>query len=157
MNFREHQGIKVRRNYYYEDNESAMQLKKNGIQSASKQLRHIDIRFFLITDCIKRSDIHPLYCLTEDMLIVYFSKPLQGGLFKKFGDQIMGITPANPIPDPSLPESSAQERVGSKFLGPDGQQTDDVRRTDSEQMTDRKHMPITSQRTYNSRQTDNMT
>ena len=37
MNFLEHQGVKVRRNYYYQDNESAMRLEKNGIQSASKR------------------------------------------------------------------------------------------------------------------------
>ena len=126
MNFLEHQGIKVRRNYYYQDNESAMRLEKNGIQSAGKRSRHIDIRFFFIKDRIKKGDIHLLYCPTEDMVADFFSKPLQGKLFTRFRDMVMGITPVPPVEDPSLLSSPAtQERVESSDFGVDGRQTDD--------------------------------
>ena len=125
MNFLEAQGLKIRRNYYYQDNESAMRLERNGIQSAGKKSRHIDIRFFFIKDRIKKGDIHLLYCPTEDMLADFLSKPLQGHLFIRFRDQIMGITPVTPIDDPSLRSAPAQERVGNSDYGADGQRTDD--------------------------------
>ena len=132
MNFLEHQGIKVRRNYYYQDNKSAMRLEKNGIQSASKRSRHIDIRFFFIKDRIKRGDIHLLYCPTEDMVADFFSKPSQGKLFNRFRDMIMGITPVPPVEDPSLSSNTtAQERVGSSVFCANEQRTDNERWTDS--------------------------
>lgn len=126
MNFLEHQGINVRRNYYYQDNESAMRLERNGIQSAGKRSRHIDIRFFFIKDRIKKGDIHLLYCPTEDMLADFFTKPLQGKLFLRFRDMIMGLIPVPPVEDPSLSSPATQERVGSSDFGVDGRQTDDA-------------------------------
>ena len=90
MNFLECQGFKVCRNYYYQDNESAIRLEKNGIQSAGKRSRHIDIRFFFIKDQIKNGDIHLLYCPTEDMIADFFSKSFQGALFVRFCNMIMG-------------------------------------------------------------------
>ena len=80
MNFLECQGFKVRRNYYYQDNESAIRLEKNGIQSAGKRSRHIDIRFFFIKDQIKKGDIHLLHCPTEDMLADFFSNAVSATL-----------------------------------------------------------------------------
>ena len=131
MNFLEHQGIKVRRNYYYQDNESAMRLEKNGIQSASKRSHHIDIRFFFIKDRIKRGDIHLLYCPTEDMVADFFSKPLQGKLFTRFRDMIMGQTTVPPVEDPSLGSNApAQERVGSSVFCAGERHTDGGRRAD---------------------------
>ena len=131
MNFLEHQGIKVRRNYYYQDNESAMRLEKNGIQSASKRSRHIDIRFFFIKDRIKKGDIHLLYCPTEDMVADFFSKPLQGKLFTRFRDMIMGQTTVPPVLDPSLgSDDPAQERVGNSVFCAGERRTDDGRRPD---------------------------
>src|SRR6056300_1625956 len=50
VNFLEHQGIKVRKNYYYQDNESAIRLEKNGIKSAGKRSQHINIRFYFIKE-----------------------------------------------------------------------------------------------------------
>ena len=116
MNFLECQGFKVRRNYYYQDNESAIRLEKNGIQSAGKRSRHIDIRFFFIKDRIKKGDIHLLYCPTEGMLADFFSKPLQGALFIRFRDMIMGHAAPPPVEDPSLRSCAAQEHVGSEKL-----------------------------------------
>jgi KUP system potassium uptake protein len=116
MNFLEHQGVNVRRNYYYQDNESAMRLERNGIRSASKRSRHIDIRFFFIKDRIEKGDIHLLYCPTEDMLADFFTKPLQGKVFERFRDMVMGRIPVAPVEDPSLAHTPAQERVGSSNL-----------------------------------------
>ena len=127
-----------------------MRLEKNGIQSASKRSRHIDIRFFFIKDRIKKGDIHLLYCPTEDMVADFFSKPLQGKLFTRFRDMIMGQTTVPPVLDPSLgSDAPAQERVGNSVFcagerrtddgrrpDHDGRRTDDGRTTDDERRTD---------------------
>jgi hypothetical protein len=37
------------------------------------------------------------YCPTKEMVADYFTKPLQGELFYKFRDQIMGVVPMDTI------------------------------------------------------------
>ena len=51
------------------------------------------------------------------MLGDFFSKPLQGGLFKYFRDIIMGYAPTPEIPDPTLISSAPEERVGEQGAG----------------------------------------
>ena len=58
------------------------------------------------------------------MLADFFSKPLQGALFIRFCDMIMGHAVPPPVEDPSLRSCAAQERVGNKKFGPDDQRTD---------------------------------
>jgi len=121
VNFLEHQGISVRKNYYYQDNESAIRLEKNGIKSAGKRSRHINIRFYFIKDRIEKGDIHLLYCNTEDMVADFYSKPQQGSLFTRMSNYVMGHTPMPQVEDPSMSSPTTQERVGS---GVDGRLTD---------------------------------
>ena len=108
--FIEAQGYEVKANDFYQDNMSAMRLEKNGRASAGQKSRHIDIRYFFIKDRIATKDITLIHCPTEIMIADYFTKPLQGRLFEKFRDVIMGIThPSSLLP---LPPSN-QERVGN--------------------------------------------
>ena len=44
--FLEDQGYKLRRNIFYQENESAMKLESNGKKSAGDKSRHINIRCF---------------------------------------------------------------------------------------------------------------
>jgi hypothetical protein len=81
----------------YKDNQSTMKLADNGKASSGKGTRHINIRYFFITDCIARKDVAIQYCPTKDMVADYFTKPLQGELFYKFRDQIMGVVPMETI------------------------------------------------------------
>ena len=46
--FLEYQGYRVKSNIFYQDNESAIKLEKNGRISASNRLRHTSIRYFLL-------------------------------------------------------------------------------------------------------------
>jgi hypothetical protein len=46
----------VTRNVIYQDNESAELLEVNGKQSSSKRRRHINIRYFLVTDAIAKEE-----------------------------------------------------------------------------------------------------
>jgi KUP system potassium uptake protein len=65
----------------YQDNQSAMVLEKNGKKSSTKRTRHLDIRYFFITDCIKGDKLSLEYCPTEYMVADIFTKPLQGSTF----------------------------------------------------------------------------
>jgi hypothetical protein len=91
--FLEAQGYKVNDNILYQDNKSAMLLEKNGKASSSKRTKHINIRYFFITDRIANGDLSIEWCPTLDMIGDYMTKPLQGALFCKFRDLIMGVVP----------------------------------------------------------------
>ena len=62
----------------YQDNQSAILLENNGKKSSSKRTRHINIRYYFITDRIKNGKLEIEYCPTDDMVADYFTKPLQG-------------------------------------------------------------------------------
>jgi hypothetical protein len=88
-------GFQGHTNILYQDNTSTIRLEENGKASSTKRTRHINIRYFLITDKIKRGEVTVEYCPTEEMLADYFTKPLQGSLFKKLRNAILGITDAD--------------------------------------------------------------
>ena len=50
----------------------------------------IDIRYFFVKDRVDKNEFKIEYCPTESMLADFFTKPLQGGLYKKFRDVLMG-------------------------------------------------------------------
>jgi hypothetical protein len=87
------QGYEVRENIVYQDNQSAMLLERNGKASSSKRTKHINIRYYFVTDRIKQQELTVEWCPTGDMVADFMTKPLQGGLFRKFRDQIMGVVP----------------------------------------------------------------
>jgi hypothetical protein len=91
--FLEAQGYKIRDNALYQDNKSSILLETNGRGSSGKRTRHIAVRYFFIADRVKSREIRIEYCPTAMMLADYFTKPLQGALFRKFRDMIMGNTP----------------------------------------------------------------
>ena len=119
--FLEAQGYKVKESDFHQDNESAMRLEKNGRASAGQRSRHINIRFFFIKDRVASGEINLIYCPTEDMIADYFTKPLQGAVFRRFRDIVMGVT----HPDSHVAEApDGQERVencekGTHFEAPD--------------------------------------
>ena len=88
--FLNEQGYKVNRTIYYQDNKSAMKLESNGWRSKGEKSRHIDIRYFFIQDVLKREKIDLIHCKTDKMIADYFTKPLQGDLFKTLRSYIMG-------------------------------------------------------------------
>jgi hypothetical protein len=91
-NFIEAQGYVVNNSDFYQDNTSAMRMERNGRQSAGQRSRHINIRYFFIKDRIANGEINLIHCPTAKMIADYFTKPLQGSLFVKFRDLVLGIT-----------------------------------------------------------------
>ena len=83
------------KNILYQDNTSSIKLESNGKASSTKRTRHINIRYFMITDKLKRGEISTItHCPTEDMLADILTKPLQGSLFRKLRNAIMGCNDA---------------------------------------------------------------
>jgi hypothetical protein len=90
-NFLTAQGFKVKDNVVYQDNQSAILLEKNGKASSGRRTRHLDIRYFFVTDRVKRGDLRIEYCPTGDMVADFFTKPLQGSLFRKLRKIILNL------------------------------------------------------------------
>jgi hypothetical protein len=91
--FLEAQGYGVAESIIYQDNQSAILLAKNGRASSSKRTRHINIRYFFVADRIASKEVKVEYCPTGEMIADFFTKPLQGTLFRKFRDFIMNGDP----------------------------------------------------------------
>jgi hypothetical protein len=92
--FMKAQGYGVKDNVLFQDNKSSIILEKNVKASISNRTKHIKIRYFFITDRVSKEEVSVVWCPTGDMIGDYATKPLQGALFRKFRDQIMGVTPA---------------------------------------------------------------
>ena len=76
----------------YQDNTSAILLDSNGVESSSKRTRHLDIRFFFITDCKQKGYIEIKYCPTDQMTGDYPSKPLQGKAMTRHLKSMLNLT-----------------------------------------------------------------
>jgi hypothetical protein len=88
--FLSHQGYPLKTNTLHQDNQSAMKMERNGRSSCGQKSRHIDIRYFFIKDRVDSGEIDIVYCPTEMMVADFFTKPLQGALFRKLKAVIMG-------------------------------------------------------------------
>ena len=89
--FMEEQGYLVEDVYIYQDNQSAILLESNGMKSVEKGSRHIKIKYFFVTDKVKDNEVKIMYYPTEDMLADFYTKPLQGSLFIKHRNALMGL------------------------------------------------------------------
>ncbi len=87
------QGRPVTRNVIYQDNELAELLEVNGKRSSSKRTRHINIRFFLVTDAIAKGECEVKWISRDYMFADYFTKAQQGSEFRVMRDFIMGVNP----------------------------------------------------------------
>ena len=87
--FLHEQGVAVKNTLMYQDNKSTILLAENGKASSSKRTKHINVRYFFITDRIRTKEVQVQYCPTDDMVADYFTKPLHGAKFLKFRKMIM--------------------------------------------------------------------
>ena len=88
--FMEAQGHEIKQNILFQDNKSTILLENNGKRSSSQRTRAFNIRYFFLTDQIEQGNMSVKYCPTTEMLADYLTKPLQGKLFDKFRQRIMG-------------------------------------------------------------------
>ena len=109
--FLKHQGIILKSSDFNQDNQSSMTLIENGVRSCGPGSRHIDIRYFFMKNRLDTENINVVYCPTEEMLADFYTKPLQGKLFRMFRDVVMGAKHISTLKEP--PPSGDQERVGN--------------------------------------------
>jgi hypothetical protein len=90
-NFLKTQRYAVVNNILHQDNRSAILLEQNGKMSSGKHTKHIAICYFFVTDRIRAGKISPKWCPTGEMIADFLTKPLQGAMFWKFRDLLMGV------------------------------------------------------------------
>jgi hypothetical protein len=59
-------------------------MEKNGKALSSKHTKHINIWYYVVTDCINKKDLTVEWCPTGDMIGAFMTKLNQGALFTKF-------------------------------------------------------------------------
>jgi hypothetical protein len=120
-NFLEAQEYRASDNVVYQDNQSAMLLERNGRASSGKRTRHVDIRYFFVTDRINQKQMCVEYCPTEEMIADFFTKPLQGSLFRKFRTFLLNTRSVNCSPTNDTLDRTAktQECVGTSSSSDD--------------------------------------
>ena len=84
------QGIAARRNVILQDNKSSILLEENGKASAGKRMRHINIRYFLVTDRRLKGECEIGWIRREDMVADYLTKAQQGAEYRRNRNFIMG-------------------------------------------------------------------
>ena len=98
--FLKFQGYNIKEKILYQDNQSEIKMEINGRNSCKGNSRHIDIRYIFVYDIVKKGQLKVMYCPTDQMLGDFFTKSLQGGIFKKFRSAIMGHENQNFITEP---------------------------------------------------------
>ena len=93
--FLEAQGYTSTDTILFQDNKSSILLEENGKASSSKRTRHINIRYYFVTDRIGNNELRVEYCPTKEMIADFFTKPLQGIIFSTFRDFIMNVACGN--------------------------------------------------------------
>ena len=63
--FLEYQNYKINSNLIYQDNESTLKLERNSKESFGKRTRHFDIKYFYITNLIKRNEVKVRHWSTD--------------------------------------------------------------------------------------------
>ena len=109
--FMKEQGFPIKNSMILQDNKLAILLEINSWHSYSKRIQYINIYYFYIKDLIEQGEVKIDYCPTERMLADFFSKPLQGNLFWKFRDVVLGHKPLSTLYQPKT-SSGPNERVG---------------------------------------------
>ena len=66
-------------------------LAENGKGSSGRWTKHLDIRYFFVTDKIKKGDIKISYCPPHKMIVDFFTKPLQGAQFVHMRSKILNL------------------------------------------------------------------
>lgn len=87
--FMEAQEYILKYNYFLQDNEGA-KMAKNGNISCSSNSRHINIKFFGISDRVNKTILKVKRYHTDRMVADFFTKLLQRSKLNKFRQIIMG-------------------------------------------------------------------
>ena len=89
-----------------------MKLEKNSRNSCPGNSQHVDVNFFWVKDRVDKKEVEIKYCPATLMLADYFTKPLQGNVFRRFRNVIMGTVHINDLLlDPDFQIKERVEKV----------------------------------------------
>ena len=111
------QGFILKENILYQDNQSAIKIEENGKRSSGPKTKHMDNRYFFIKDRLNTENIKIEYCPTGQMIADFFTKPLQGNLFRNFRDLVLGYKHISEVNDmvQKSEKSPLQECIGNNI------------------------------------------
>ena len=135
--FLDAQGYNINECIIYQDNKSAILLEQNGRASSSKRTRHINIRYYFVTDRANCGEVKIKHCPTTEMVGDFFTKPLQGGLFTKFRDRILNIQPD----PPTVPIEDHRSVLGRAHSHATGQSHGESQATEQHEQINATEMP----------------
>ena len=115
--FLEAQGCGVNENIVFQDNQAAMLSEKNGKASSGERAKHINMGCFFATDQIAKGRVSVVWCPAADMTGELGTEPVQGALFRKFRDRIMGQE-RQPDPGPGKAKKGRSEEHTSELQSP---------------------------------------
>ena len=93
-------------------------MERNGKASSGKRTRHINIRYFFITDRVNMKEVAIEWCPTKKMVADFMTKPLQGSHFRNLRDYIMGkVRNMKPNNDETKTASRTSNKCKSKMTG----------------------------------------
>ena len=70
---------------------SAIKLENNRRGSSRKRTRHINVRYFFITDQIKKGNLRIVHFPTDILIADFYTKPLQGKKFCIFRNLLLHL------------------------------------------------------------------
>ena len=85
------QGLHIPMTTIFQDNKSTILLAENGSTLSSNWTRHLNVRYYFVTDKIKNGEIKIAYCPTKDMIGDFLTKPLQGSAFIRIQEKILNL------------------------------------------------------------------
>ena len=115
INFLAAQGYSIQDNVVFQDNQSAIRMERNGRNSCTRNSRHIHIKYFFVKDRVDKKELRIQYYPTAEMLADFFTKPLQGALFHKFRDVLMGWKHITTLRSPSVSDLKEHVEIPSDF------------------------------------------
>ena len=80
-----------------QDNTSSIRMEANGKRSSTKRTRHLNIRYFYVTNKVRSGDVVIVYHPTQKLVGDFLTKPLNGTPFKNHRNTIMGLTDGDVI------------------------------------------------------------
>ena len=85
------QGYNVKDNFLHQDNKSYIILEDNGKASIRKRTNQINLWYSFITNRVNNGEVSVVWHPKGNMIGEYTTKPIQGDMFRKLRDQIIGV------------------------------------------------------------------
>ena len=104
------QGCLLKHDATLQEDKSDVLMENNGKKSCAKRTRHLSILCFHVKHLIDRKEVEVDYFPTENMLAIFFSKPLQGNSLRRFRSIALGYQPLH-VPCSHEPMCESKKRV----------------------------------------------